>query len=146
MHVVLYGSETWSLTLWEERRLRVFENRELRRIYGPKKDKLTNELRKLHNKELNDLSSLPNIFRVINSGTMRWVVHVARMRERRGVYSVLVGKLRERDHLEDPGVGGKTILRQIFKKWDGNMDWIDLVQDGDSWRALVNAVMNIRVP
>ena len=144
--VVLYGSETWSPTLREERRLRVFEMMVLRRIYGPKRNEVTKELTKLHNKELNDLSSSPNIFRVINSGRMRLAVYVARMRERRGVNSVLVGKMRERDHLEDPGVGGKIILRQIFKKWDGDMDWIVLVQDGDSWRAVVNAVMKIWVP
>jgi len=146
LHVVLYGSETWSLTLREERRLRVFENRVLRRIYGPKRDEVTKELRRLHNKELNDLSPSPNIFREINAGRMRWAVHVARMRDRRGIYSVLVGKLSERDNLEDPGVDGKIILRQIFKKWDGDMDWIDLFQDGDSWRAFVKTVMNIRVP
>ena len=65
--VVLYGCETWSLTLWDEHRLRVFENRVLRRIFGPKRDGVTGEWRKLHNEELNDLYSSPNIVRVIKS-------------------------------------------------------------------------------
>jgi len=90
--VVLYGCETLSLTLREERRLRVLENGVLKRIVGPKKDEVTGELRKLHNEELNDLYSSPNIFRVIKSRRMRWAGHVARMGKRRGVYRVLVGK------------------------------------------------------
>jgi hypothetical protein len=68
------------------------------------------------------------------------------MKEKRGVYSVLVRKQREIDHLEDTGVDGKIVLRWIFKNWDGDMDWIDLVLDGDTWRAVVSAVMNLRVP
>jgi len=79
--------------LWEERRLRVFENRVLRGIFGPKRDELTGECRKLYNEELNDLFCSPNIVRVIKSRRMRWVGHVARMGERRGVYRVLMGKL-----------------------------------------------------
>ena len=77
--VVLYGCETWSLTLREERRLRVFENRVLRRVFGPKRDEVTGEWRKLHNGELRDLYSLPNIVRVVKSRRMRWAGHVARM-------------------------------------------------------------------
>jgi hypothetical protein len=77
--VVLYRCETWSLTLKEERRLRVFENRVLRRIFGPKRDEVTGEWRKLHNEELNRLYSLPNIVRVIKSRRLRWAGHVARM-------------------------------------------------------------------
>jgi hypothetical protein len=76
----------------EERRLRVFENRVLRRIFGPMRDDLKREWRKLHNEELNDLYSSPNIFRVIKSKRMRWAGHVARLRERRGLYRVLVVK------------------------------------------------------
>ena len=76
--VVLYGCETWSLTLRGERRLRVFENRVLRRIFGSKRDEVTGEWRKLHNEELNDLYCSPNIFRVIKSRTIRWAGHVAR--------------------------------------------------------------------
>jgi hypothetical protein len=81
--VVLYGCETWSLTLREEHWLRVFENRVLRRIFGPKRDEVTGEWRKLHNEELNDLYSSPNIIRGIKSRRMRWVEHVARMWEER---------------------------------------------------------------
>jgi hypothetical protein len=82
--VVLYGCETWSLTVREEQRLRVFENRVLRRIFGPKRDEVTGEWRRLHNKELNDLYSSPCNHRVIKSGRMRWEGHVARMGEKRG--------------------------------------------------------------
>ena len=83
--IVLYGCETWSLTLREEHRLRVFENRLLRRIFGPKRDRVTREWRKLHNEELNDVYSSPNIVRVIKSRRMRWAGHVVRMEEGRGV-------------------------------------------------------------
>jgi hypothetical protein len=77
--VVLYGCETWSLTLREEHRLSVFQNRVLRRLFGPKRDEVTGEWRRLHNEELNDLHLSPNIFRVIKSRRMRWAGHVARM-------------------------------------------------------------------
>ena len=90
--VVLYGCETRSLTLREERRLRVFENRVLRNVFGPKRDEVTGEWRKQHNEELNNLYSLPNIMRVVKSRRMRWAGHVARMGKDRGVHRVLVGK------------------------------------------------------
>ena len=80
--VVLYGCETWSLTLREVRRLRVFENRVLRRLFGPKRDEVKGEWKKLHNNELNDLYSSPNIVWVIKSTRMRWAGHVARMGKR----------------------------------------------------------------
>ena len=83
--IVLYRCETWLLTLREERRLKVFENRVLRRVFGPKRDEVTVEWRKLHNEELRELYSLPNIVRVVKSRRMRWAGHVARMEEGRGV-------------------------------------------------------------
>jgi len=90
--VVLNGCETWSLTLREEHRLRVFENRVLRRVFGPKRDKVTGEWRKLHIEELNDLYSSSSIVQVIKLRRMIWAEHVAHMGESRGVYRVLVGK------------------------------------------------------
>ena len=90
--IVLYGCETWSLTLREERRLRVIENRVLRRVFGSKRDEVTGEWRKLHNEELSDLYSLPNILRVVKSRRMRWAGLVAHMGEGRGVHRVLVRK------------------------------------------------------
>ena len=88
----MYGCETWSLTLREERRLKVYENMVLRRIFGPKCEDVTGEWRKLHIEELNDMYCSPNIVRVIKSRRMRRAGHVARMGEGRGVYRVLVGK------------------------------------------------------
>ena len=102
LHVILYGCETWSLTLREERKLRVFENMVLRGIFGPRRDEVTGEWRRLHNEELNDLYSSPNIVRVIKSRRMRWTGHVARMGEERGVYRVLVGKPEEKRPLVIP--------------------------------------------
>jgi len=90
--VVLYGCEAWSLILQEERKLRMFENMVLRRIFGPRRDEVTEEWRRLHKEELNDLYCSPNIVRVIKSRRMRWAGHVARMGEERGVNRVLVGK------------------------------------------------------
>jgi hypothetical protein len=121
--VVLYGCETWSLTLREEHRLRVLENMVLRGIFGDKRDEVTGEWRRLHNEELNDLYSLPNIIRVINSRRMRWAGHVAPMGEAHTGF--WWGDLRERDHLEDPGVDGRIILKWIFKKWDGGGHGLD---------------------
>jgi hypothetical protein len=90
--VVLYGCESWSLTLREECRLRVFENRVLRRIFGPKREKVTGEWGRVHNKELYVLHSSPNIIRVIKSRRLRWVGHTARIGQRRGACRALVGK------------------------------------------------------
>ena len=114
--IVLYGCETWSLTLRDERRLRLFENRVLRRVFGPKRDEVKGKWRKLHNEELSDLYSLPNILCVVKSRRMRWAGHVARMGEGRGVHRVLVGNPRERDHWGDPDVDGRIILRWILRK------------------------------
>ena len=90
------------MTMGEERKLRVFENRVLRRIFGPRSDEVMGEWRRLHNKELNDLYSLPNIVRVIKSRRMRWAGHVARMGKERGVYRFLVGKPEGRRPLGRP--------------------------------------------
>ena len=94
----------------QKRRLRVFENRVLRRSFGPKRDGVRGDWRKLHNEELNDLYSSPNIVRVIQSRRMRWAKHVTCMEERRCVYKVLMGNLSEIDHLEDPGIDGRIVL------------------------------------
>jgi len=96
--VVLYGCETWSLTLREERKLRVYENMVFRRIFGPRRDEVTGEEKRLHNEELNDLYSSPNIVRVIKPRRMRWAGHVARMGEERGCIGFWWGNRREGDH------------------------------------------------
>jgi hypothetical protein len=104
--VVLYGCETWSLTVREEYKLRVFENRVLRRIFGPKRDGVTGGWRKLHNEELCDLYSSPSIIRIIKPRRLRWAVHVARMGEKRNVHRLLVGKPLEKKPLGRPRLGG----------------------------------------
>jgi hypothetical protein len=104
--VVLYGCECWSLTLREERRLRVFENRLLRRIFGPKRDEVMGGWRKLHNEELRNLHSLPSIIRIIKSSRIKWAGHVARMGAKINACRILVGKPEERDHYVDQDVVG----------------------------------------
>jgi len=108
--VVLYGCEAWWLTLREERKLRVFENMVLRRIFGPWRDEVTGEWRRMHNEELNDFYCSPNIVRVIKWRRMRWAGHVARMGEERGVYRVLVGKAE-----------GKRPLGRPRRRWMDNI-------------------------
>jgi hypothetical protein len=133
--------------LREERRLRVFENRVLRRIFRPKRDEVTGEWRKLHNKELNKLYSSPNIVRVIKSRRMRWAGHVARVGEGRGVYRVLVGKSEGRRPLGRPRHRWEDNIRMDLREVGcGYVDWIELPQDRDRWRALVSAEMNFLVP
>jgi hypothetical protein len=102
LSVVVYGCEIWSVTLREEHRLRVFENRVLRGIFGPKRIEITGEWRRLRNEELNDLHSSPNIIRVIKSRRMRWAGHVARVGEGRGAYRILVGRPEGRRPLGRP--------------------------------------------
>ena len=143
----MYGCEAWSLTAREERKLRVFENMVLRRIFGPRWDEVTGEWRRLHNEELNDLYASPNIVRVIKSRRMRWAGHVARMGEERGAYTVLVGKPEGRRPLGRPRRRWEDNIRMDLQEVGcGHVDWIGLAQDRDGWRKLVNAVMNLRVP
>jgi hypothetical protein len=113
----------------------VFENRVLRRIFGPKRDEVTGEWRKLHNEELHDLYSSQSIIRIIKARRMRWAGHVARMGENRNAYTrrLLVGKPK----------GRRMDLVEVG--W-GDVHWIGLAQDGDRCRALVNSIFNLRVP
>jgi len=145
--VVLYGCETWSLTLREEKKLRVFENKMMRRIFGPRRDEVTRDWRRSHNEELIDLYSAPNNVRVIKSRRMRWAGHVVRMSEERGVYRVLVGKPEGKRPLGRPrGRWVDNIRMDLQEVGCGHVDWIGLAQDRDRWRMLVSAVMNLRVP
>ena len=116
--VVLYECEAWSLTLREEKKLRVFENVVLWRIFGPRRDEVTGEWWRLHDEELNDLYSSPNIVRVIKSRRMRLAGHVARMGEEREVYRVLLGNRGEGNHWGDLDVDGWIILGWISRRWD----------------------------
>jgi hypothetical protein len=145
--VVLYRCETWSLTLREEHRLRAFENSVLRRIFGPRKDDVAGEWRKLHNEELRDLYSSPNIIKIIKSRRTRWVGHVVRMGEKRNAYRLLMGKPE-----------GKRPLGRPRRRWVDNIrmdlsgvgrddvDSIGLAKDRNRWRALVNSVLKLQVP
>jgi len=125
----------------------VYENRVLRGIFGPKRDEVTGDWRKLHNEEFNDLYCSPNIVWVIKPKRMRWAWHVARIGERRGAYSVLVWKPEGKRPLGRPRSRWEDNIKMDLQKVGcGGMDWIELAKDRDRWRALVNAVMNVRVP
>ena len=145
--VVLYGCETWLLTLREECRLRVFENKVFRRVFGPKRDKLTGEWRKLHNEELSDLYSLPSIVRVVRLRRMRWAGHVAHMQEGRGVHRVLVGKPEGKRPLGRPRRRWEDSIKMNLQEVGGGCgEWMELAQDRDRWWALESTVRNLRVP
>jgi len=131
--VVLYGCETWPLTLWEERKLMVFENMVLRRIFGPSRDEVMGEWRRLHNEELNDLYFSSNIVQVIKSRRMRWAGHVVRMGDERGVCRVPRSRWVDNIRMDLQEVGC------------GYMNWIGLAQDRERWRTLVSAAINLRV-
>ena len=125
----------------------MFEDRVLRRIFGPNRDELTGEWRRLHNEELNDLFSSPNIVQAIKSRKMGWAVHVAHMGERIVVYRVLVGKPEDKRRLERPRHRWEDHIKMALQEVGcEGMDWIDLAQDRNRWRALVDVVMNLRVP
>jgi len=143
--VVLYGCETWSHDI-EGRRLRVFENRVLRRVFGPKRDEVSGEWRKLYSEELRDLYSLPNIVRVVKSRRMRCAGHVGRMGEGRGVHRVLVGKPERKRPLGRPSRRWEDNIKMDLREVKGGGDWMELAQDRDRWRALLNTVMNFQVP
>jgi hypothetical protein len=133
--------------LREESRLRVFENRVLRNIFGPKRDEITREWKKIHNEDLYDLYSSPTILQLIKSRRMRWAEHAARMGDGRGVYRVLVGKPEGKGQLGRPrGRWEDNIKMGLQEVGCGSVDWIKLAHYGDRWRKLVNAVMNLRVP
>jgi hypothetical protein len=125
----------------------VFENRVLRRIFGPKRDKVTGEWRELHNEELRDLYSSPSIIRIIKSRRMRLEGHVARMGEKRNAYRFLVGKPEGKRPLGKPRRRWVNNIRMDLGEvgW-GDVDWIGLAQDMNSWRVLLNSVLNLRVP
>jgi hypothetical protein len=124
--------------LREERRLTVFENRVLRRVFGHRRDEVTGEWRKLHNEELNDLNSLPNIVRVVKSRRMRWARHVALIGEERVVHRMLVGKHEKKGQWGDPDVDGRVILRWIFRK-------LEVVGIGWSWLMIGTSGGNLLV-
>jgi hypothetical protein len=123
--------------------MRVFENRVLRRIVGPKRDEVMGEWRKLHNEEFHDLYSSPSIIRIIKSRRMRWAGHVARMGKKRNAHRLLEGKRplgRRRRRWTD------NIRMDLGDVGWGDVDWIGLAQDRNRWRALMNLVLKLRVP
>ena len=143
---MLYGCETWTLNLREECRLWVFENRILKRIFGHKRDE-NGERTRLHNEEFHSLYHSPNIVRVNKSRRLRWAGHVARREEGRSAFKILTGK-----------PTGKVPLGRPRRRWEENIriehkeigintrNLVDSDQDSYYWRALVNVVLNLRIP
>ncbi|KAJ4431211.1 hypothetical protein ANN_19808 [Periplaneta americana] len=144
--VVLNGCETWTLTLREEHRVKVFENKVLRKIFGAKRDEVTGEWIKLHNAELHALYSSPDIIRNIKSRRLRWAGHVVRMGEYRNAYRVLVRRPEGKRPLGRPRRRWEYNIKMDLREmgYDGR-DWINLAQDRDQWRAYVRAAINLRV-
>jgi hypothetical protein len=125
----------------------VFENRVLRTVFGPKRNEVTGQWRKLHKEVLNDLYSFPNIVRVVKSRRMRWAGHVARMGEDGGVHRVLVGKPERKKPLGRPRRRWEdNINMDIQEVGEGRGDWMELAQDRDRWLALVGTVRDFPVP
>jgi hypothetical protein len=127
--------------------MRVFENRMLRRIFGPRRGEVTGEWRKLHNEELHDLYCPPSIIRIMKSRMMRWAGHVARMGQKRTAYGLLVGKPEGKRPLGRPRSRSVDNIRMDLVEvgW-GAVNWFGLAQDRGRWRAPVNLVLNLRVP
>jgi hypothetical protein len=120
------------------------ENRVLRRIFGPRRDGVTGEWRKMHNEELHDLHSSPSMIRIMKSRRMGWAGHVARMGEKRNAYRLLVGKPEGKRPLGRPRRRWvDDIIMDLVEVGWGDMDWIGLAQDEDRWRALVKSVLNL---
>jgi hypothetical protein len=125
----------------------VFENRVLRRIFGPKRDEVTGGWRKLHNEELHGLYSSLSIVRVIKARRIKWAGHVARMGEGKGACNILVGRSEGRRPLGRPRrIWEDNIKMDLRETGFGDVDWIHLAEDRDKWRALVSTIMNLRVP
>jgi hypothetical protein len=125
----------------------VFENRVLRRIFGPKRDEVTGGWRKVHNEELHNLFSSPSIIKMIKSRRMRWAGHVARKGAKRNAYRILVGNPEGKRTLGRPRLRRMDNIKMDLREIGCDCtDRLDLAQDRDKWRALVNEVMNFRVP
>jgi hypothetical protein len=145
--LVLYGCETRSLTLREERRLGVFENRVMRGIFGPQREEVAGGWRTLHNEELHILYASSNVISVIKSRRLRWAGHVACTGEVINAYNILVRKREGEKPVCRPWRSWEDNIRMDLREigWEG-VDWIHLAQDRDQWLAVVNTVMNLRVP
>jgi hypothetical protein len=132
--------------VWYVNRLRVFESRVLRRIFGPKRDEATGEWRRPDNEELNDLYTSPNVIRVIKSKGLRWAGHVARMGGKERCGQGFGGRAERRRPLGRPRRKWEDNIKMDLQEVGWGVNWIELAQDRDRWRALVNAVMNLGVP